>query len=192
MKTSIVCFVSALAAWSAPALCQDKFQAKIDPTTAQRLQEARKLRVAGELDTSIVQLKELVVRNPNYYAANYNLGLALTDAKRPNEGIHFLERARSIREADKIPDATIYNSLGWAYMVDGRFTDAESAFQLAQRNQGLLSTESKTRRYNNWGWLYLSTGRTDLAKRKFQVAEREFGSDYATKNIKAIEQSKKP
>ena len=92
------------------------------------------------------------------------------------EAIEALERAAAIREQEKLNDATIYNSLGWAYMLDGRWTKAEAAFNKAKKNEALLSPSSKARLYNNLGWLYTDTGQLDRARAAFATASEDYGS----------------
>lgn len=169
------------------ATAQDRYQAHVPAVAQQQLQQAKSAYVAGQASDAVRSMSRLTASQPNYYAAQYNLGLALAESGKTKEGIAALEQARAIRERDGIADATIYNSLGWAYMLDGQLAPAEKAFETARHNEAQLSPESKARLYNNMGWLYMNTGRTDLARQSLQTAETRYGSSYATRNLSALE-----
>jgi tetratricopeptide (TPR) repeat protein len=170
----------------APLICgaQDRLQSGIDAALQRQLLEAKSQPDPGRV---IDALTRLTRQQPNYFAAQYNLGLALAESGKTTEAVAALERARTIRDKEQLDDATIYSSLGWAYMLNGQFDKAETTLGLAQRNEAKLSGASKVRLYNNLGWLYLSTGRDALAKEALSTAEKRHGSDFASRNLRALD-----
>ena len=165
---------------------QDKYQTSVSAQSQRALLTAKSELKLGLDGKGVVKLQQLAQAQPNYYAAQYNLGLALAEKGDAKPAIEALGQARDIRERDAIDDFSIYSSLGWAYMLDGQFSAAEKQFEVARRNEGQLSRESKVRLYNNLGWLYMNTGRTELAKQMLEIAEKNHGSTLATRNIEAL------
>lgn len=165
----------------------DKYQPAVPESAVATLAsaKARYSQTKGASD-AIATLSALTQAQPNYYAAHYNLGLVLADEGRYDEAIASLVRARQIREQEGIRDATIYNSLGWAYMLKGDPRSAESSFLVGKQNEALLSKDSKARLYNNMGWLYMSTGKFEASRSALVVAEQQYDSDTARSNLEVL------
>ncbi len=186
VKTAIVLAIALTIAPTAKA--QDRFQASIPTTAAASLASAKAQYAQTKKATQAVEaMSALTKAQPQYYAAHYNLGLVLADEGRYDDAIASLSRARDIREQEGIKDATIYNSLGWAYMLKGDAKNAEASFLKGKQNEALLSNESKARLYNNMGWLYMSTGKYSASREVLTLADQKYDSDKARSNLQMLE-----
>jgi len=166
------------------AHAQDKFQTGI-PASSVRQLEAIKVsyKMTGNRAQAETALKTLIGKQPDYYAANYDLGLILADQGIYPEAVSYLETAKSIRERKQVKDATIYNSLGWAYMLKGDTQSALANFNTGKANEEKLTLESRARLYNNLGLLYMSTGQYSESRQALQVAADKYGNKLATQNL---------
>lgn len=100
---------------------------------------------------------------PDYYEAQNNLGLALTQARRPTEAIPHLEAALRLRS----DSYQTYNNLGIALASSGRGSEALSMFQrAAELNPTLPNIEE------NWGKALRLLGRDQEAEIHFTRAAR--------------------
>ena len=170
------------------AQAQDRFQSGIPAAEAKQLEAIKSsYKATGNRDQAEDALKTLIARQPDYYAANYDLGLILADQGNYVQAINYLETAKSIREHKEVKDATIYNSLGWAYMLEGDTRNAESNFNAAKAHSELLPRESQARLYNNLGLLYTSTGRYDESREALGVASGTYGNKLASQNLVTLD-----
>jgi tetratricopeptide (TPR) repeat protein len=166
---------------------KDKYQPDIPAGDVKQLAVARSERTSGHTDQAIKSLDTLIRKSPDYYSAQYNLGLAYLDAKQNDKAIEALERALAIKKKNStISDATIFNSLGWAYMVKGDAINAETAFKNGETEINGLPDESKRRLYTNMGWLYMNTGRLDQAEKYLKLVDERYDSPFAKENLKII------
>lgn len=186
--TASIDIVLALAVLALPgtAMGQDRFQSNIRVESVGKLNDAKALNKTGKSEQAEDKLSRLTKEEPAYFAAHYNLGLVQAEATKYPQAIASLERARDLREKNNIKDATIYNSLGWAYMLNGELAKAEEAFAVAKINEKSLSRESRARLYNNTGWLYMSTGRYEEARKSFDAAAKDYDSSFARENLKTL------
>jgi protein O-mannosyl-transferase len=100
---------------------------------------------------------------PNYWAAHYNLGLALLDAKRFDEARLSLERAATL----KPDEANAVDALGRAYDGMGEGLTAVAAFKRAiDINPEMFES------YNNLGTVYFRNKDYALAEANFAAALR--------------------
>jgi tetratricopeptide (TPR) repeat protein len=165
----------------------DRFGQNILPEHVAHVDQGKRMQEAGETDKAIAQFKTVIEKQPDYFAAYYNLGLALVEKSSYSAAIEALEKAREIRERNQLRDATIYNSLGWAYMLSGNKDQAEKYFSQGIRNESNLSAESKARLYNNSGWLYMSTGQYKQARAALTTAATQYKSKTAIENLKTLD-----
>jgi len=100
---------------------------------------------------------------PGYWAAYYNEGLALLDAKRFDDARASLERATALNPQE----ANVLDALGRAYDGMGDPSNAISSFKRAIQLDGEM-IES----YNNLGTVYLNSGDTTKAEEQFGIALR--------------------
>lgn len=100
---------------------------------------------------------------PAYWAAHYNIGLALLDSKRFDEARASLERANSLNH----DEADVLDSLGRAYDGIGDTANAVTSFKKA-----LAINPEMFQSYNNLGALYFKNGNYELAGANFAEALR--------------------
>jgi tetratricopeptide (TPR) repeat protein len=171
----------------------DNFQAQIPASSVQELERARALRSAKNPNAAIPILQGLVARQPDYFNAQLELGLAYADQ---NEDLHRavapLEKAAALKRSHpEITDAHIFNTLGWAYMYTGQSARAEAAFKEAESHLDQLAPDVQRRLYNNLGYLYLNTGRRAQADQYLRIAADKYGSNQARVNLRTLEALKK-
>lgn len=182
----LVILASVLALGSEAIAQQDKYQPEIPAATVARMEEARALRRDRNAPESVRLLREVVQARPDYYLAQYNLGIALADGRDYAGAIQAFDRAVAIKEARSIPDASVYNSAGWANLLARDYRKAEALLRKADTNRAQLSEESAKRLDNNLGLLYLYKGDLGASARYLQAAEAQ-GSALAKENLKLLE-----
>ena len=167
---------------------EDRFQKEIAPEKVQRLEEGRQLRRSGELNDAIERLRSLTQDQPDYYLAHYNLALAYVNKKEFGEAIESFTRALEIKQAFAIPEATIYNSIGWAYLLKGDYSRSEEYLLIGteKENQDILSQRSKQKLFNNIGLLYMNRGDPELSEKYLRQAAEEYGSSLARKHLETL------
>ncbi len=124
----------------------------------------------------------MVGEKDDYFRAWFNLGLAYWEASdsgmdRYAEAKQASDRAVTIRDAQGIPDVTVFNSAGWVSMKAGGYGAAE-AYLL----RGLVNIEhgndfTQSAIYTNVGRLYFFAQRFDKAVKFSQIAVDLFGND---------------
>jgi len=168
---------------------QDKFQADIPSAKVRQLEAIKtSYKVTGNTGQAAAGFKALIGKQPDYYAANYNLGLVYADEGDYAQAITYLEAAKAIRERRGLQDATIFNSLGWTYMLQGNLGKAEDNFKAGKVNEARLSPESRSRLYNNLGLLYMNEGRYGESRVALLAATADRRNDQAANNLKTLEQ----
>jgi tetratricopeptide (TPR) repeat protein len=100
---------------------------------------------------------------PTYWAAHYNIGLALLDSKRFEEARASIERAYSLNH----DEADVLDSLGRAYDGIGDTSNAVASFKKA-----LAINPEMFQSYNNLGSLYFKNENYELAGANFGEALR--------------------
>lgn len=164
----------------------DAWQTTLPPAHVQRAEEAKSALRHGDAAAAERKYRELLAVEPDYYRAQYNLGLALLAQGRNEEAAAALERAVEIRARLGLDEPTIFNSLGWAHYLAGDLARAEAAYlegvKLAPRN----SRASNQKLFNNLGALYLRQGRLDDAEAVLVRARDEFGSVQAEANLEMV------
>jgi tetratricopeptide (TPR) repeat protein len=134
----------------------------------------------------------LLGKSPNCYNLNYSFGLTLGHQEKYKEAATYLKKARQLNEKNQLNDNKIYNSLGWAYLLDGQYAAAEEAFgkALSDKVWATLAVDTKRRVLNNSGLLYIYMGRYDEAEKNLKRAATEFGSTLAQENLKRLAQAR--
>jgi protein O-mannosyl-transferase len=100
---------------------------------------------------------------PDYWAAHYNIGLALLDAKRFEEARASLELANALKH----DEADVLDGLGRAYDGIGDTANAVTSFKKAlEINPEMFES------YNNLGALYFKTNNYDVAAANLRQALR--------------------
>jgi tetratricopeptide (TPR) repeat protein len=160
--------------------------------------QARGLRMAGNLDGSERMLADFLRRNPSHYRAHYNLGLVFeARAVRAPPGrqrsalyrqaASHLERALQVRGKAEA-DYTIYNSLGVMYLGVPDLGAAEKAFSTGLQNQSRLSSGSRAKLYSNVGYLFALKGDMPRSEAMLRQAAA-LGSAPAASNLSKLERA---
>lgn len=166
----------------------DRFQPEVSPENVRLLEEARAFRRQGNTESAIKRLTSLVEAQPDYYLAHYNLGLAYVQQGEYENGIGSLQRALEIKERKGIVEATIYNSIGWAYLKKNDYGQAEKFLQIGLEdvNQELMSETSKRKLLNNIGLLYMYTGNVEQSRKYLSMAVKRYNSALARANLELL------
>jgi Flp pilus assembly protein TadD len=166
----------------------DSYQTDIAAPDVRILEEARALRAAKKSEQAVALLQPLVARQPGYFNAQFELGLALSD--RPDSislSVPVLERAAALkRSLPEVTDARVFNSLGWAYTFTGQSVKARQAFAEAQAHLDQLTPEVQARLYSNIGYLDLMSGRRAEAQKNLQIGADK-GSRPARQNLEVLQ-----
>ena len=161
----------------------DKFQPAIGGKIVNDLDAAVAKRRGGHYDEAIRGIQIIVSQVPNYYRAHYNLALAYADSGNFVEASKYFSSALEIRERERVTDLSIYNSMGWAKLLEGKPADAKKHFDIAEKNFDSLNGATKNKLMNNIGTMYLSVGEPEKAIDYFERAEA-LGNTTAGKNAK--------
>ncbi len=176
----------AVVSFNIMASSEDKFQKTINPEYSSELDEAVALRRGGNLQEAIQQIDSILLKQPNYYRAHYNIALAYTDLGKFTEAFEHFEKAKSIRDTENIDDPTLDNSMGWAYLLDRNYEKSEQNFDHAIKNSEQLKTASKAKLFNNYAQLKIHQGDIKTANEYLQKAI-DNGSDIAKKNSERLQ-----
>src|SRR5258708_241549 len=104
-------------ALSADEQARDIYQHDIAPDLVKKVDMAKEKQVDGtDLKQAESLLSDVVKQKPDYYRALYNLGLVYEKKGEYEKAIKTLKEAEAIRYGQDIPDNSILNSLGWAYL----------------------------------------------------------------------------
>lgn len=164
----------------------DAWQTNLPPAHVRMADEAKSALRHGDAAAAERRYRELLAVEPDYYRAQYNLGLALL-AKGENEAAAVeLERAVEIRARLGLSEPTLFNSLGWAHFLAGNLDKAEAAYLEGVKLAAANSRGSNQRLFNNLGSLYLRQGRLDEAEKALVRARDEFGSAQAEANLEMV------
>ncbi len=155
-------------------------------------QQGRSARLSGNLPVAEAKLRAAIVVNPDDYLALYNLGLvfiaraeAVQEPSRTANyqmAISWLERARRVREARKIDEFTIYNTLGTVYFSVGDNIRAEQVWKLGLSHSAKLTTASQAKLNSNLGYFYGVQGKPTEAN-KYLTKGAQLGSRSAQINL---------
>jgi tetratricopeptide (TPR) repeat protein len=186
MKIRILFFCASLFFAFAAQAQLDKFGQNVKPEAIIHLNQGKRYLTDSRLPQAVSSFEQALSHQTNYFAGHYNLGLAYVEGKEYNKGIASLLRALEILQKNKLKDATIYNSLGWAYLLAGQHAEAERYLLLGKQNEAQLSTASQARLYNNMGWLYLHTGQYAKARPPLEHAANKLNSPTAKQNLQLL------
>jgi Flp pilus assembly protein TadD len=179
---------AALALAAAPALAAqtDAWQTSLPPAHVRMADEAKSALRQGDAEAAEQRYRELLAVEPDYYRAQYNLGLALLAQGENEAAAAALERAVEIRAKLGLDEPTVFNSLGWAWFLAGNLEKAEAAYLEGVKLAASNSRGSNQRLFNNLGSLYLRQGRLEEAEKALLRARDEFGSAQAEANLEMV------
>lgn len=184
---------------SANAQTSDAFGQVVDPVASAEVDRAKKLRLpfgkspdAARKDAkrAVDILQAVVAKRPDYYRAQFNLGLAWHEAGDYAKSSMAFEKAMKIRLDRKIVDISMLNSAGWVSLQNGDYATAISRLELALKDitQGTRSTQSSV--YYNLGQVYFLTQRFSEAEKYLLTAKNQYGSAQAAETLKLIAKTK--
>lgn len=180
LSLALLTFASSTA-WS----LTDPFQPTVPQEDVGVVQRARTDRLNGRPEAAIAKLLPVIKKDPKYYSAYYGLALAYARIDKNHEAIEYLNDAKAIRDSEKIEDFSIYNTLGWLYLVNGQYKDAKTNLEQAASYESKNSRETNSRVFNNLGLLYLTTGDYAKAETAFKKAV-SFGGASASSNLELL------
>jgi tetratricopeptide (TPR) repeat protein len=165
------------------------FSQNVDPLQpAIQGQPVEDLRLAVQLPSAqaIERLRSLVDKVPNYYNAQYQLGLALAKAGSYREALGPFAEARSIGARENINNAALLNTTGWTYYLLGSYTLSRDNLEEAKKTVSPADRGLSEKILNNLGTLYLAMGDLKSSRQYFSQSSQLFGSAFAKDNIKSI------
>lgn len=166
----------------------DRYQSGYDRAAVERLEDARSLRQAGASADAVEQLETLVREHPTYYRAWYNLALARAERHQYGAAEGAFRKAQQVKAAEGISDATLDNSLGWLYILMGRYQDAELMLMRAWQSNETAPSGFREKVLNNLGTLYIRLGNPAKAREYLEQAATQYGSQVARDNLALVEQ----
>lgn len=164
----------------------DALQPSIKGEPVRVYEEAHELRVSGDLTAAETLLTKAVRRWPNYYRAQYELGLVLSQLGKYDDAIARLKVAQDIGNREGIDTAALLNSLGWTYYLSGSYAQAEATLKIALSASRQSATLDTPKVLNNLGMVYLTKGDFELSKQYFGEAAQVFNSDFANQSLESI------
>ena len=184
-----------------PAIAQtaDDFGQVVDPVASAEVDRAKKLRMPfgkspdgarRDAKRAVDILQAVVAKRPDYYRAQFNLGLAWHEAGDYAKSTQAFEKAMKIRLDRKIEDISLLNSAGWASLQNGDYATAIVRLKMALEDieQGTKATQSSV--YYNLGQVYFLTQRFTDAEQYLTKAKNEYGSAQAAETLKLIAKTK--
>jgi Flp pilus assembly protein TadD len=152
----------------------DAYKAQID--------QAKQLRLGGNLDQSSVIVRNVLAKDPRNFRATYTKGLIELDQGSAGSAVSTLNGAIAGLNGQPAPDGSIYNTLGYALMNQGRLDEAAKVFQKGYAVRGSLPAASQQKLLNNMSLLYRLKGNQASANAYLQQAAQA-GSPQAKVNM---------
>ena len=159
-------------------------------TVRSELAAGRELIRTGKAVDAIPRIETVLQNDPDNYEAIHQLGIAFASTGNYSKAIPTLEKALQAKKNQRIDDPTIYNNLGWAYVLDGKPKMAELKFTEGLTRSNDISPETRTRLLNNLGYVYLTTGEWEKSERTLRTAATELDSSLARENLAVLERLK--
>jgi Flp pilus assembly protein TadD len=147
-----------------------------------QLDQAKQARVSGDLGQSSLIVRGVLAKDPGNFRATYTKGLIELDQGQPGAAVSTLNGAVAGLNGKPAPDPSIYNTLGYALMNQGRLDDAAKAFQKGYAVKGSLPAASQQKLLNNMSLLYRLKGDQSSANTYLQQAAAA-GSPQARLNM---------
>ncbi|PBJ21592.1 photosystem I assembly protein Ycf3 [Pseudomonas ogarae] len=129
------------------------------------------------------ELEAYVKSNPESYSGYSALGKATAFEGDYKQSIDYFEQAKEIKENRNIPDASIYNSIGWVKFLNGDAQGAIVDIETAITRKDELDPKVAEAALNNLGLIYMYGNQGDKAKENFDKAVLDYGSKYARDNL---------
>ena len=177
----IVLLVQAVAA-------QEAVQIDVPAEAAAQFAAAEAWKDQNQLEQSQQVYSELRTKYPNSFTIAYNDGRLLAQMKEYQKSAEVLAAALKTGEGrGQIPDPSIYNTIGYIYIMLGDFDQAIECFNkaAAPKIYERLSATTKMKLHNNTGIAMMLADRYEEALREFEQA-KQLGSRKAVENIEKV------
>jgi Flp pilus assembly protein TadD len=184
----LTALAAAIVTVATPTPAQDRFQTHIPELEVSTLLQAKDERRAGNSVEAAAHLYALTQRAPDYYLAHYNLALVLAERGDLGGAIDSFNRAIQIRDAEELPEWTIFNSAGWAHLLAGDLETAERLLWRGVDGFDKLDERSRRKLLNNLGLVYVYKREFDKARPYLKRAADEYKSDLARKNLLLVDE----
>lgn len=140
-----------------------------------QLDEVQKLRAAARVGEAGRDVGALVAKYPATFRVLYVAALVEADQQQWSQAEARLKSAIALQDAclhapGFVPDYTVYNTLGFVQMAQGRGGDAEGSYRLALTHSKDLTAASVARVNSNLGYLYFTQGNLKEARPLLQSA----------------------
>lgn len=184
----IPAFCAAFLFFASPLYPADPFQANIQPSDVARLESGRHQLRAYDYKNAEQVFESLVKSNPDYYRANYNLGVALAAQGKHAEAIQAFEKALSIQSKMRIKEYSVLNALGWSHLSIGNYQKAEEYLNEALSHEAENSSSLNVQILNNLGLLYYNTRDITRARECLEKASNNYQSNSAKEMLVLVNQ----
>ena len=136
---SVLCAIHSTRAQEA-----DRWGQKPKPESVSKLADALNIRET-DIAKSEALMREVLAVDPDYYRAQYNLGLVCLALNKKTEAVEELKKAYAIQEKFAEKDYSIYTDLGRAYEQAGMKEEAKTAFATGARLIKKIEPEDQER-----------------------------------------------
>ena len=191
MKKLIIPFLVTLLMPFGISYCWGQAQVAADSSSSQYsgvVERGKDARLDGDYHSAVKFLAPVVKAEPDNYTAEFNLGLAYVGLGKTADGVDTLKKAKQLAIEQKISDKQVFNSYGWALLVDGDFRKADSAFVDAESQWAQLDPQTKKKLLNNHGLALMYMGKYSDAEVYFNRAINEFDNSQAKINLKRVQE----
>ncbi|QBB69462.1 tetratricopeptide repeat protein [Pseudolysobacter antarcticus] len=131
--------------------------------TNKALDAVKNARYSSDIATAEKLLEPVLKADPDNVRALYTQGLIHIDKKEFADAEASVSKAAQIQQecAATItsPDYSVYNTLGWVQMIQGKNKEAEDNYLKAIKQIGASNPQSLMRANSNLGYLYFAEGR---------------------------------
>lgn len=142
----------------------------LDTAVTRELDRARQFSQENRPAEAIAVLKDVTTKYPMNGQAKYDLGLLYAEQKRYDLAAAELTAAKQAG----VKDPKLNNSLGWAYLSQGKYQTAVNEFELAVKSEEFakLPVENQRKVLNNTGLAYAYLGQHSEAKQYYDRARQ--------------------
>jgi tetratricopeptide (TPR) repeat protein len=159
----------------------------VPPSVCAAFRTAVELREQGKFGDSLARFEVLRREHPGSFPIQYAYGRLLAQMRLYPEAIVQLEATAKLGPATPGFDPGIYNTLGFALLMDTQYEKALEWFGALEKSEHFSGQpkELRTKLYNNSGVAYLQLDRYREAQEQFEKA-KELGSQVARNNLVKI------
>lgn len=166
---------------------EEKLRETLNQKSFRLYEEGKDLQMKKELDQSIDKFQQVYTDNKENYFVVSQLAQVYAQKKEYDKAAQMFEKAVKIRNEKGIKDATVFNSLGWVYMMKSDYRNAEKYLKLSLDHIDELPLSYKIKTYNNLGTLFINREDYNEAEKYFNTAAVKYNSSLAKRNLKLID-----